>query len=289
MPGPPGLIAVMPSLYPSRAQGLAALSEQPSGVRNRAHAGHLIPVWKGQAAYRAVALVAGALAAGAAAMVLFSRTPAARQPDLGPTSAAAHTASLAATGQRRATLALVSGAATITVSAAALPGTLVRAWTPTNADVRPQFLLSTGRAQLFLDATGQSGAGAISIQLNRDVTWQLQFTGGSNQTILSLADTKIASIDFTAGASLIQMTLPRPSGTAAITLAGGAGQVSLTVPRGVPTRLRLYGGASAATLGGVTHAGVGRGTVLSSPGWAQAANRYDINAPAGISDISVTN
>ena len=227
-------------------------------------------------------LVTGAAMAGCAG------APTARQPGLGPTSAAAHTARLAATGQRRATLALVSGAATITVSAAPLPGTLARAWTPTNANVRPQFLLTADRAQLFLDATGQSGAGAISIQLNPDVTWQLQFTGGSSQTILSLANTKIASIDFTAGASLIQMTLPRPSGTVTITLAGGAGQVSLTVPPGVPARLRLYGGASAATLGGVTHAGVSRGTVLSSPGWAQAANRYDIDAPGGVGDISVT-
>jgi len=248
-------------------------------------------VWKRPAAYRAAALVA-CTAALVAAVALASRsgTPTARLetgPQVGGTSAAAHTASLAATGQRRATLALVSGAATVTVNAAALPGTLARASTPTNANVRPQFELAADRAQLYLDATGQSGAGAISIDLSPAVTWQLQFTGGSNQTILNLADSKIASIDFTAGASLIQMTLPRPSGTATITLAGGAGQVSLTVPPGVPVRLRLYGGASAATLFGGTHAGVQRGAVLSSPGWAKAANRYDIDAPGGVSDISV--
>lgn len=185
-------------------------------------------------------------------------------------------------------LALVSGAATITVSAAPLPGTLARASTPTNANVRPEFELTADRAQLYLDATGQTGAGAISIQLSPAVTWQLQFTGGSSQTILNLANSKIASIDFTAGSSMIQMTLPRPSGTTTITLAGGAGQVSLRVPPGVPARLRLYGGASAATLFGGTHAGVRRGAALSSPGWAGAANRYDIDAPAGVGDISVT-
>jgi hypothetical protein len=254
-------------------------------VRNRAHAGHLILVWKRLAACRAAVLVTGA-----AVMAGCTGAPQARPPsgsDFGPTSAAAHTARLASTGQRQATLALVSGAATVTVSAAALPGTLARASTPTDANVRPQFELAADRAQLYLDATGQSGAGAISIELSPAVTWQLQFTGGSNQTILNLANSKIASIDFTAGASLIQMTLPRPSGTAAIMLAAGAGQVSLTVPPGVPVRLRLYGGASAATLFGGTHAGVGRGTVLSSPGWARAANRYDIDAPGGVSDISV--
>jgi hypothetical protein len=240
-------------------------------------------VWKRLAACRAAVLVSGA-----AIVAACSGAPAARQPDLGPTSAAAHTARLASTGQRQATLALVSGAATVTVSAGALPGTLARAWTPTNANVRPEFELMADRAQLYLDATGQNGAGAISIQLSPAVTWQLQFTGGSNQTILNLANSKIASIDFAAGASLIQMTLPRPSGTATITLAGGADQVSLAVPQGVPVRLRLYGGASAATLFGGTRAGVGRGTVLSSPGWAQAASRYDIEVPAGVSDISVT-
>jgi hypothetical protein len=240
-------------------------------------------VWK-----RLAACLAAVLAIGAAVVVGCSGAPGAPQatrPEFGP---AAHRATLAATGQRQATLALVSGAATVTVSAAAPSSTLARASTPTNANVRPQFELAADRAQLFLDATGQSGAGAISIQLTRSVTWQLQFSGGSNQTILNLADSKIASIDFTAGASLIQMTLPRPTGTATITLAGGAGQVSVTVPSGVPVRLRLYGGASAATLFGGTHAGVARGTVLSSPGWAQAANRYDIDAPAGVSDISVS-
>jgi hypothetical protein len=244
-------------------------------------------VWKRLAACRAAVLVTGAAVAAAC-----SGTPAARQPtgpDFAPTSAAAHRATLAATGERQATLALVSGAATVTVSAAAPAGTLARASTPTNANVRPQFELAADRAQLFLDATGQSGAGTISIELSPSVTWQLQFTGGSNQTILNLANSKIASIDFTAGSSLIQMTLPRPGGTTVITLAGGAGQVSLTVPRGIPVRMRLYGGASAATLFGGTRAGVGRGTVLSSPGWAHAANRYDIDAPGGLSDISVSN
>jgi hypothetical protein len=225
---------------------------------------------------------------GAAVIAGCGGPPAHTGPNSSATSAAAHRASLSASGQHQATLALVSGAATVTVSAAAMRGTLARAWTPNNSGVRPQLLLSAGRAQVFLDSTGQSGAGAISIQLSTAVTWQLQFTGGSNQTILSLGDSKIASIDFTAGSNLIQMTLPRPSGTVAITLAGGASQVSLTVPTGVPTRLRLYGGASTATLAGVTHVGVPRGTVLSPAGWAQAVNRYDIDAPAGVSDITVT-
>ena len=33
---------------------------------------------------------------------------------------------------------------------------------------------------------------------------------------------------------------------------------------------------------------VGAGTVLTMPGWASAPRRYDIDAPAGVSAISVT-
>jgi hypothetical protein len=55
----------------------------------------------------------------------------------------------------------------------------------------------------------------------------------------------------------------------------------------VPARLQLWGGASAATLGGQTYTGLGGGTVVAMPGWAGAANRYDVAAPAGVSDISV--
>jgi hypothetical protein len=56
-----------------------------------------------------------------------------------------------------------------------------------------------------------------------------------------------------------------------------------------PVLLRLdpTGGAASATLAGQIHVGVAGGTVLAAPGWAQAASRYDIDAPADVSAISV--
>jgi hypothetical protein len=91
---------------------------------------------------------------------------------------------------------------------------------------------------------------------------------------------------FAAGSSRITMRLPRPRGTVTIVLAGGASQVSLAAPAGVPARLQLDGGAATATLGGRTYTGIAGGTVLTAPGWASAADRYDIEAPAGVSMIS---
>jgi len=234
-------------------------------------------------------LVIGAavIAVGAAAVIpgcgaKHSHSP---SPQSGPGD---HFAQLASTGQHDATLAVVTGADTLRVTAGTMPGSLMQVSTPGDSGVRPQLLSSAGRVHLSLLTTGQIGPSAVSIELSTAVSWRLQFIGGTSQTFLDLSNGQVGSIGFSAGSSLIQMTLPRPAGTATITLAGGASQVDVTTPPGVAVRLRLNAGASAATLDGQTHNGLARGTVLSSPGWARAANRYDIVAPAGINDISVT-
>ena len=198
-----------------------------------------------------------------------------------------HTAELDRHGQQTAELDVVSGAATLSVAAAPLGGQLLRAWTPAGSGIRPD-LVAAGSVQLFLDSTGHSGPAAVRVVLNSAVRWSLRFSGGASQTSVSLAKGMLGGADFTAGSSLITMSMPRPRGTVTVTLAGGASQVSLAVPAGVPARLRLDGGASTATIGGHTYTGLAGGTVLAAPGWAQAANRYDIDAPAGVSAITVS-
>ena len=231
----------------------------------------------------------GVLAAGAAVGGC-AGTPAAlfhTGPDAGHPATTSHTVWLAASGRSDAALAVVSGAATLTVSTAPLAGQLLRVRTPANSGVRPQLVQTDGRVQLFLASTGQSGPSAVWIELNESVRWQLQFSGGASQTVLDLRHGQVGGIDFTAGSSLISMMLPPPHGTTTITLAGGASQVDIGVPTGILTQLQLDGGASTATVGGQTHVGLGGGTVLTPPGWASAVNRYDVSAPAGISSISV--
>jgi hypothetical protein len=130
-----------------------------------------------------------------------------------------------------------------------------------------------------------SGASTVQVTSAR-LGADLLFAGGASQ--ISVAPARLGGADFAAGASLISMRLPRPSGTVTVQLAGGASQVSLSLPAGVPAQLALDGGASSATLLGRTHTGVAGGTVLTSPGWSQASARYEIAAPAGVSSIDVT-
>jgi hypothetical protein len=226
--------------------------------------------------------------AAALALAGCASAAAAGRPDAPVRAQSAHTATLPPDGQRRASLAVLTGAASVTVSAAALPGRLLRAWTPAGSGIRPELVEVNGAVQLYLASTGQGGPDAVWIQLSSAVRWRLQFSGGSSQTVIDMGNGALSGVDFTAGSSLIAMTLPRPAGTVTITLAGGASQMDITVPAGVPARLQLFGGASTVNLGGRTYTGIAGGTVLTAPGWPTAANRYDVAAPAGVSMISVT-
>lgn len=182
---------------------------------------------------------------------------------------------------------MVSGAATITIGSANLGAQLVTASTPANSGVRPDLVLGS-TVQVFLDQTGLSGPAALKILLNSGVTWRLVLGGGASQTSVDLGSGRFGGADFAAGSSLITMRLPQPGGTVTVVLAGGASQMSVSIPPGVPAQLRLDGGASSATLGGRSYTGIAGGTVLTMPGWAGAARRYEIDAPAGVSAISVS-
>ena len=199
-----------------------------------------------------------------------------------------HAALLANTGQARGTLKIASGATAITIGTARSNGPLVTATTPKHANVRP--VIEPGRViKVLLRPAGGTGAPAtLRVWLNDAVRWNLVVGGGAVGLILNLRSARLGTTDIDAGFTAITMRLPKPSGTGTVTLAAGASRVQLVLPHAVPARLRLAGGAGHATVAGRTYAGVAGGTVLIAPGWAGAARRYQIDAPAGVSSISVS-
>jgi hypothetical protein len=223
-------------------------------------------------AFAARLALAGAVALGGVAMT-------------GCSSSAAHVVTASRDGRQHAELDVLTGATSITVTTGRLGVDLLRASTPADAGIWPDLVV--GRtARLRLDSTGTGGPDTVALTLNSGVAWRLTFSGGSARTSVYLGRGQLRGADFTAGSSQITMRLPRPHGTVTIVLAGGASRVRLAAPTGVPARLRLDGGAATATVGGRTYTGIAGGTVLTAPGWASAADRYDIEAPAGISAIA---
>jgi hypothetical protein len=55
----------------------------------------------------------------------------------------------------------------------------------------------------------------------------------------------------------------------------------------VPAQVIVGGGAGYLTVDGQTRTGVAGGTVLATPGWSTARSRFDVDATAGVSELTV--
>lgn len=211
----------------------------------------------------------------------------------GPSSA--HVATVPRGGLARAELKVTSGTPILDVSVGKLGGTLLRVSTPDGTPVRP-VLSDPGLIVLSLAGTAGGGpAGqrrdsgyAVKVVLNAAVTWSLDLAGGTQLAKVDLRGGKVAGIAVMAGSGTLDMTLPRPAGTLPLLLAGGVSQFLLSLPAGVPAQVTVGGGASSVALDGQHLTGIAGGTVVTSPGWAAATSRYDIDAISGFSQLAVS-
>jgi hypothetical protein len=210
-------------------------------------------------------------------------------------SSSSHVAAMSTGGRTRAELKVTSGTPILDISAGRLGGTLLRAWTPDGAPVRP-VLSGSGLIVLSLAGTAPGGPAArrqdsgyaVKVVLNAAVTWSLDLAGGTQLTQVDLRGAKVAGIAVMAGSDTLDVSLPRPAGTLPLLLAGGVSQFLLSLPAGVPAQVTVGGGASFVSLDGQHLTGIAGGTVVTSPGWAAATSRYDIDATSGFSRLAVS-
>jgi hypothetical protein len=127
----------------------------------------------------------------------------------------------------------------------------------------------------------------IEIRLNSRVRWTLRLAGGADAANIDMSAGELAGVEFAAGVSQIRLSLPMPDGTVVVRMLAGASEFDLTAPPGVPARVRLGSGAGSVTVDGSTRTGVAQGTVLAPPSWESASDRYDIDAIAGVSRLTL--
>jgi hypothetical protein len=206
-------------------------------------------------------------------------------------SSSAHVASLPIAGRSHAALKITSGTSVLDVSVANLHGSLLRVSTPDGAPVRP---VLSGSAPIVLSLAGggttsaRSTDYAVTVVLSSSVAWSLDFAAGTQRTEADLRGGRVSGIAVTAGSDILDMRLPRPSGTLPFLLAAGVSQFLISLPGGVPTRVTVGGGASYVSTGNQDLTGVAGGTVLTPPGWATATSRFDIDATSGFSRLTVS-
>jgi hypothetical protein len=206
-------------------------------------------------------------------------------------SSSAHIASLPMAGRSQAALKITGGTSVLDVSVADLHGALLRASTPDGAPVRP---VLSGSAPIVLSLAGggatsaRSTGYAVTVVLSSSVLWSLDFAAGTQRTDADLRGGRVGGIAVTAGSDVLDVSLPRPSGTLPFLLAGGVSQFLISLPGDVPTRVTVGGGASYVSVGNQDVTGVAGGTVLTPPGWATAPSRLDVDATSGFSRLTVS-
>jgi hypothetical protein len=235
-----------------------------------------------------------AAAAGCAAALLAacsSATPQQLHIPVTATATAPHTVSMTVSGRTRASLDVLTGTTGLTIGTANFGpgGSLLTVTTPAGTPV-PQLSSSqpdgTGNGTL-VDLTAPNSP-AVTVTLNAGVSWQIDLDGGASRTDVDLRGGQLSGISFNAGSSLVTLALPRPDGDVPVQMVGGASDFQLSLPAGIPARVTASGGASEVSLEGQQHTGVAGGSVFTTAGWAPGVTGFDIDATAGVSQLTVT-
>lgn len=111
--------------------------------------------------------------------------------------------------------------------------------------------------------------------------------GGVSEIDADLGGLRLGPLNLNGGADRIELALPRPDGTTAVGVDGGANMVMIYRPIGVAVRLRVRGGVGAVSLDGRRYDAQGGDTHLETPDYHGAADRYDIEFRGGAHSLTV--
>jgi hypothetical protein len=102
-----------------------------------------------------------------------------------------------------------------------------------------------------------------------------------------LEDLELRDLEIAGGSSRLEIRLPRPDTSIPVRIGGGASNVEMIRPAGVPVRVRIGGGASKLAIDDFSVGSAGGKTDWKSPDYDSAEQRYDIEIGAGASKLTV--
>jgi hypothetical protein len=178
-------------------------------------------------------------------------------------------------GSSKGRLRFPRGAASVTVSA----GTAMRElfWA--------SFTGTKPRVSVAGNAVDISGARSFSpvtwrlqsaqIVLNDSIPWEIEVQGGAWRLTCDLRGLRVSAVRLEDGAGKVELHLPHPSGTVPIHFAGGASDISVHRPVGVPVRVAVQGRLGKLQVDGRSIEATDK-EPFQSAGFAREADRYDI-------------
>jgi hypothetical protein len=125
------------------------------------------------------------------------------------------------------------------------------------------------------------------VTLNQDMAWHITIRGGAAYLDADLRDLRLEALELGQGASQVEVRLPRPAGVVPVRIRGGATQVRVRRPAGVPVQLRVGGGVADLRFDEQEWGAVGGGLRLATPEATQVPDRYEIEIGSGAAHLEV--
>ena len=125
----------------------------------------------------------------------------------------------------------------------------------------------------------------VLVTLTDRIPWTIQIRGGVGSLRLDVRRLQLAKLVLSGGVSRTDAQLPTPKGTVLIEVSGGVTNLDLRAPAGSQWHVAASGGVSGLSINGASYAAIGGDLQRQSPGYAAAANRYDIEISGGASHI----
>ncbi len=133
------------------------------------------------------------------------------------------------------------------------------------------------------DWRGQS----CDVSLNPGIPWTIALKGGMWKLAADLRALRLASLTVSGGASDVEIWLPAPVGVVGVVVSGGASSVRVHRPAGAAVRAAISGGASQLVFDEQKLGAVGGRNVLSTPGFGEATDRYEVRFSGGASQLTL--
>jgi TMEM175 potassium channel family protein len=116
---------------------------------------------------------------------------------------------------------------------------------------------------------------SAQILLNDSIPWEIVVQGGAWRLTCDLRGLRLSMVTLEGGAGKVELHLPHPSGAVPIHFAGGASDISVLRPVGVPVRVAVQGRIGKLQVDGRSIEATDK-EPFQSPGFAPEADCYDI-------------
>jgi len=125
------------------------------------------------------------------------------------------------------------------------------------------------------------------VTLNAGLPWSIDVEGGVTDLDGDLRSVRLSGLTIHGGANHVRVRLGRPDASARAILDGGASTIRFDRPKGVATALQVRGGASRLRFDGRLVKTTGNTFRVQTKGFADAAERYEIEVSGGVSELTI--